>query len=399
MSRTQLPPQITKLSVTDRRTQKQVTRYEMIVDAGRDPLTGKRIQIRRRFRTEREARKALSEIQDQAAKGEYVPRRDVTVAEIIDDWVQSLHWARRTTISGYEYNLAPVREQYGSLPVQKLTRKHLDDLIVALRQGGTVTAKGSVRRPWEPRSLNRVVGTIEMVLDYARERKLVTYNVAEPIKSIPRRKKKPNTYTADEVRRVLDSVTEDRNEHLWYLALRGLRREEIGGLRWRNIDFGAKTLTTEIGRANAGGTAVEDTLKTEASERTLPMDDDVMEVLKRAYRRQAAEKLAIGEAYGKGEYVACDEGGNPYHPDTLTHKWAKTVKAAGVRHIRLHDARHTAGTTMHLLGVPIAVIAAWLGHADASFTQRTYAHSQDAALKAAGKTLGAVVTTRDIEAG
>ncbi|MFE2998405.1 tyrosine-type recombinase/integrase [Nocardia sp. NPDC059246] len=399
MGRQQLPPQITKLTVTDRRTKKPVVRYSMVADAGRDPETGKRIQVRRRFRTEQEARHALAEIQDQAAKGSYVARRDMTVAEIIDDWETSLHWARPTTLAGYRYNLAPIRERYGSLELQKLSRKHLDELIVALRAGGTVTAKGRVRRPWAPRSLNRVVGTMEMVLDYARDRKLVAQNVAEPIKSIPRRRRKPDTYTEDEVRRVLASVAEDRNEHVWYLALRGLRRAELGGLRWRNIDFEARTLTVEIGRAAAGGKAVEDTPKTESSERTLPMDDDMCEVLKRASRRQAADKLAVGESYGAGGYVACDEAGRPYHPDTLTHRWAKVAKAAGVRHIRLHDCRHTAGTTMHLRHVPIAVIAAWLGHADASFTQRTYAHSQADALAAAGRTLGEVVTTRDTEAG
>ncbi|MFG2447608.1 tyrosine-type recombinase/integrase [Nocardia fluminea] len=86
-------------------------------------------------------------------------------------------------------------------------------------------------------------------------------------------------------------------------------------------------------------------------------------------------------------------------PDTLTHKWAKAAKAASVRHIRLRDARHTCGTTMHLRKVPMAVIAAWLGHADASVTARIYTHSQAEALAAASSTLGEVVTTRDIEAG
>ena len=72
--------------------------------------------------------------------------------------------------------------------------------------------------------------------------------------------------------------------------------------------------------------------------------------------------------------------------------WHKT-KAAGVRPIRLHDARHSCGTAMHLRGVPLAVIAKWLGRADASITARIYAHSQDDALKAAGQSLGAVVTS------
>jgi integrase len=91
--------------------------------------------------------------------------------------------------------------------------------------------------------------------------------------------------------------------------------------------------------------------------------------------------------------VACDEAGRPYHPDTLSKRWSKLVRAAGVRHINLHSARHTCGTTLHLRGVPLSVVAAWLGHADASVTARIYAHSQPDALKAASVTLGGVVTS------
>jgi Phage integrase family len=63
-------------------------------------------------------------------------------------------------------------------------------------------------------------------------------------------------------------------------------------------------------------------------------------------------------AYGDGDYVACDEAGRPYHPDALSKRWTKLVKDAGVRHINLHSARHTCGTTLHLRGVPLSVVAA-----------------------------------------
>jgi integrase len=66
------------------------------------------------------------------------------------------------------------------------------------------------------------------------------------------------------------------------------------------------------------------------------------------------------------------------------------VKSAGIRHIKLHAARHTCPTLMHLQGVPVAVIAAWIGHKDASLTMRLYAYSQDEALKAAGASLDRV---------
>lgn len=82
-----------------------------------------------------------------------------------------------------------------------------------------------------------------------------------------------------------------------------------------------------------------------------------------------------------------NEIGDPYSPAVLSRYWRDAVKAADVRHIKLHAARHTCATLMHLQGVPVAVIAAWLGRKDASLTMRLYAHSQLAALQAAGASL------------
>lgn len=83
----------------------------------------------------------------------------------------------------------------------------------------------------------------------------------------------------------------------------------------------------------------------------------------------------------------------------LSRYWREAVEAAGIRHIKLHAARHTCATLMHLQGVPVAVIAAWIGHKDASLTMKLYAHSQDDALRAAGDTLNRVVTSRDTDTG
>ena len=79
-----------------------------------------------------------------------------------------------------------------------------------------------------------------------------------------------------------------------------------------------------------------------------------------------------------------DELGWPVWPERYSDQFRNLAKAAGLPAIRLHDARHTCGTLMHLRGVPTAVISKWLGHATAGFTMATYVHSQDDALAAAG---------------
>lgn len=394
MTRQQLPPQIKKLDVLDRKTGKTVVRYQLRIDGGVNPETGQRQQVRRRYATEKEARDALSEIGQQAATDMFVPRKAVTVEELCADWLASLHNARATTLNAYRYAVAPLRERHGDMPVQRLARPELDRLLTDLRDGGSMTAKGHPRRPWSPRSLNKAVDAWRAVLAYGIERRELARNVAAAMKKVPRVHQEMQTYTPDEIRRVLAAADKDRNGHLWYLALSGLRRGELAGLRWSDVDLGAGTLTVVRGRVQAGaGNVVEGDPKTLSSRRTLPLDDGLIAVLRRASARYAEERLALGAAHADSGYVAVNEAGQPYTPDTLTRMWHKLTKAAGVRPIRLHDARHSCGTALHLRGIPLAVIAKWLGHADASITARIYAHSQDAALRDAGKSLGAVVTS------
>jgi integrase len=394
MPRQQLPPQIKKLEITDRKAGKTVVRYQVTLDAGENPLTGKRQQVPRRYATEKEARDALSEIGQAAAIDEFVPRKAVTVDQLAADWLTSLHNTRPTTVNGYTYLLAPLRERHGNLAVQKLTRPDLDELLIALRDGGTLTPKGRARRPWSARSLNKSVDCWRALLDYGIERRELPRNVAAAMRKVPRTRNEPATYTPYEIRLVLRAADKDRSGHLWWLALSGLRRGELAGLMWSDIDLEAMTLSIGRVRVAAGaGVVVQNDPKTRSSRRTLPLDDGMVAALRRASARYAQERLGLGSAHSDSGYVAVDEAGQPYTPDALTRKWHKITKTAGVRPIRLHDARHSCGTALHLRGVPLAVIAKWLGHADAATTARLYAHSQDAALMDAAKSLGGVVTS------
>ena len=93
-------------------------------------------------------------------------------------------------------------------------------------------------------------------------------------------------------------------------------------------------------------------MKSATSRRTLPLPERLVSVLKAAKARQAAERLALGAPYRAGAYVVSNEIGDPYSPAVLSRYWRDAVKAAGVRHIKLHAARHTCATLMHLQGIP-----------------------------------------------
>jgi integrase len=389
MARQQLPPQIKRLEVKDRKTGKTVARYQLTVDSGINAETGKRQQVRRRYATEREARDALAEITGAGRTGTFVPRRAITVRGVCESYVAGRHKLRATSKAKLSYDLQPLIERHGDEPVQRLTKAHVDDLVADLLAGGTTTGKGRTRRPWGAIAVNKFTQTVAMVLADARRQGLVSRNVAGHVDAVAVRHRSVDTEA--EVSTLLSSIAGDRLAHAWELALCGLRRGELAGLRWLDVDLDGRTLSVANNRVDAGGKAVENDPKSAMSRRTLPLPDRLVSVLKAAKARQATERLALGG--GSWDYVVSNEVGDPYHPQVLSRYWQDAVKTAGVRHIKLHAARHTCATLMHLQGVPVAVIAAWIGHKDASLTMRLYAHSQDTALKAAGDTLNRVVTT------
>ncbi len=393
MSRQQLPPQIKKVEIADRKTGKRIVRYQLTVDAGINAETGKRQQVRRRYATERLARDALASITDAAVQGSFVPKRTITVREVCENYVSGRHKLRATSKAKLTYDLQPLIERHGGEPVQRLTKAHVDSLVADLLAGGTQTGKGRTRRPWGAIAVNKFTQTVSMVLADAQRQGLVSRNVAEHVDAVAVGYRSVDTYTENEVRTLLAAIADDRLGHAWELALCGLRRGEIAGLRWSDVDLDSKTLSVANNRVDAGGKAVENDPKSAMSRRTLPLPDRLVTVLRAAKARQAAERLALGSDYGSGLYVASNEAGEPYHPQVLSRSWRDATERAGLRPIKLHAARHTAATAMHLAGVPVAVIAAWIGHKDASLTMRLYAHSQDDALRAAGDTFERVVTT------
>lgn len=310
----------------------------------------------------------------------------LTVEEACADWLLSRHKIRPTTAAGYEYVLQPVRSELGSLATQDLTRRHIDDLIVKLRGGELVRPGGRARKAWSARSCNYMLGTLSQVLDQLVAEGRLTRNVAALVDRVPGRAKKFETFTSDQVRTVLDGIADDRNRHAWHLALAGLRRGEIAGQRWADVDFENKTRRIGVTRVDVGGRALDqDEPKTANAGRILPIPDALLGELAAAKIRQAVEKLALGEAYTDRGHVVCNEAGEPYHPSTLSTMWQSAIRDLDVPQIRLHDARHTCATLMHLQGVPIALVAAWLGHADVSFTLRTYVHAQPGALELAAR--------------
>ena len=197
--RQQLPPQIKKVEVRDRSTGKSVVRYQVTVDGGRDPETGHRRQIRRRFATEAAARAALASVQGGVTAGTYVHASKLTVDQVCEAWLAAKHSLKASTLQGHRVKLQALRDELGALEVQKLSKADLDKLVGRLRRG---EVEG--RKAWTPRSCNYLLYLTAAVLDDQVKQGHVVRNVARLVDRVADGPQKFRILSADEMFKILD---------------------------------------------------------------------------------------------------------------------------------------------------------------------------------------------------
>lgn len=391
-------------------------KYRFVVDVGAKPkidrATGKpvlgedgrplmaRDQRTYTFAKLGEARAERARIISDRSKGTFVRPDKVTVGEVIDAWLAGKRNLRKGTRRTYTDSLQHAKDYIGHLEIQKVTKANVDDMVSRMLDTGRKV--GNVQsQKLKPRTVNAMLTLLAAVFEDAVMQGWIGRNVVKLAERPKQTKTAMKTWTAEHSATFLTAVKSDRLFAGWQMSLYGLRRGEVLGLRWRDVDLINKTITVRWARTLVACEVVEGEPKTERGKRTLPLADELVDALAALQLRQREERDVAGEAYAPpcqlvdhvtgvrctGDHVFVDELGRPYRPDWYGDRFEALASGAKLPKIRLHDARHTTGTLMHLRGVPTAVISAWLGHASASFTLATYVHSQDQALEDAGRTL------------
>jgi integrase len=370
---------------------KRGSRYSVVVELDRDPLTGeRRREWHSGFKTKREAEAARIEILGRLQRGEHVPPSKLTVRGFLEDeWLPAVKASLRpTTFTSYKLNVRRAVERIGSTPLQRLTPATLNTLYGDLAE----TPSESTGRPLSPRTVRYVHGVLRHALaDAVRWNRLARNpaDLAAPPSAKVARAPKPTTWTAEELRAFLDSVRDDRLATLWRLyASTGLRRGEALGLRWTDVDLDGATLAVTNARVVIERKVFDSPPKSGRG-RAVALDASTAAALRVHRARQLEERLAWGPAYrDEGDFVFRREDGSPLHPDYVSSAFRDAVAALDVRRIRLHDLRHTWASLALRAGVNPKVVSERLGHATVSFTLDVYSHvlpglQEDAAAKVA----------------
>jgi integrase len=319
--------------------------------------------------------------------------RSMTVAEWLEQWYGGKRKLRPSTARSYrqhlDHYLLPL---LGHLPLDRLTPEHIADLfdlieewnseIRAAREAGrlpvldldTRTRAGVVGVATQ----RRIFATLRTALNAALKMpRRIDYNPCDAVEMVAEYREPANTWAPEHVVAFLDHCEEkkDRLAVLFRLVLlHGLRRGEAVGARRSRFDHRLRDLTIVRPLLQLGGRIVEGQPKTRAGERTVILDVDTADMLKRECLARRAEKLECGEAYTDNDLIFCWGDGSPYGPDYVSRRWRELVVEAGLPKIKLHEGRHTAASLRLEAGVDIKVVSEGLGHSNTVITRDLYSH-------------------------
>ncbi|MBS45233.1 MAG: hypothetical protein CMH83_19090 [Nocardioides sp.] len=354
--------------------------WTVVVDVPGDDLDArgrpKRKQTRRRgFTTRRAAQQKLNELLHELDQRAYVALAPVTLAEFITEtWLPAAqHTIKESTYDGYRRALTR------HVVERPIGRRKLQDIDgPTLNKHYAVLLAGDAAHPPIGVTTARGVSTVlhRVFKDAVRWRKIQTNPVeaSDPPKKAERTEF--TTWTLEEQITFLEHAAAHRHFGLWaLLATTGMRRGEALGMRWRDIDLDNGRAQIQRALVNIGnGQRAWSSPKTKAGRRTIILDEECIAALRVHRARQAQEKLALGPGYNDEDLVTAQEDGSTISPTRITEQFRRLTRRAGLRHIRLHDLRHTYATLALEAGIHPRVVQEQLGHSHVSITLDIYSH-------------------------
>lgn len=367
--------------VTGRRCQKcggERTTWAFVVDLA--PVGAPRQQtMRAGFPTKAAAEEEKAKLQKDKAEGRYVEPTKLTMKEYLEKWIKGLELEgvranTRDEWGGHVRN--HIVPKLGAIRVQQLESHHIRAFYAELRESGHCRTGGGL----SPKSVWNIHLCLSRAMKDAIKDKVRPDNPARGAIKPPKDKPVIGFWTSVEFAAFIKVVDLTGNRHdqaLYRLAVQtGMRRGELLGLRWANVDLEARHLTVieQLSRRTKGVGRFGPP-KTRASLRTIDLSDETIDAL-RAWRETQDELRRMwAELYEDDGLVFCHENGTSHDPRWMTNRFRKQVIAAKVKRIRFHDLRHTSAVIgLRELGEAIDEVSKRLGHESTAFTLDIYGH-------------------------
>jgi integrase len=316
----------------------------------------------------KDAERALRERQSAIENGGYVAKDKETVVQFMERWMNTYVVANTTLRTQHGYRgyvaryLAPT---IGNLPLQGLTARHIQGVYAAMLEKG-LSSTTVVQ-------LHRI---LREALSHGLRWGLLTRNVADATTTPKIQRKQMPMWDVDTIHRFLEAATGNRFRDLYHLALlTGMRRSELTGLQWNNVDLvGGKLAVVNTLQRITGHGLVQGPPKTARSRRSIALSPETVNLLHAVRGRQIEQRLAAGEAWQNTGYVFTQADGTPVAPDMISKDFCAIVRQAGLPHLTFHGLRHAHATLLLTAGVHLKVVSERLGHSNIAITADTYSH-------------------------
>jgi integrase len=339
---------------------------------------GKRRVKRLVRKTKQLANKALIDLQIEHSKKTLTLRSNETITQFAERWlaeVVPLRGLKPSTLSNYQqvvhYYIIPI---LGSKRLSDLKSQHVLNLVNVLKQRGLST-----------NTTRRARSILHNMLETAVEEDLLSKNPVVRTslikRSVDETTRVQKSYSTQEVNQALSILQGSPYEGPFRLMVcLGLRIGELIALRWNEIDFESGQLwiirteahiATLLGDNTWAVERVEGSTKSNRM-RVLHLTEDQLEFLKSHRKSQSKLKFKNGELWNQGGYVFVTNNGTPFAANNIRRGLKRILTKNGLRWIRLHDLRHTAGFLAVEAGVGIEDVQDMLGHASIQITKDVY---------------------------
>jgi len=331
-------------------------------------VTGGRRRIVVYGKSRQEAKAKLRELLDKAQRQIPATPASLTLAEYLAEWLTHVRQhVRASTWAGYESNVRlHLVPRIGRKKLARLSVRDVRLMVDAMRTDGR-----------NARSIQYVHATLRAALEHACREELVSRNVARLVRiEAPTPIKPREPFSAAEARKLLAAVAGQPHDALWsVLLMLGLRRSELCGLRWDDLDFAARTLRISRSVQRVDGQLRELPTKTRRSNRTVPLPPRCLYALAEHHRRlQEQHGHGPGQPWPPTGYVFATRAGTPLEPRNLSRMFGQLCDEHGIRRVPLHALRHTCVSLLLALGIHPRVVMEIVGHSAIEMTMNVYGH-------------------------